>query len=305
MKLLFTGSSGFLGHNIYPILARQYEITTIGLNKENTYMVNMAQKVPMFTEAYDIVLHAAGKAHVVPKTDIEKQAFFDVNVQGTKNLCKALEESGIPQAFIFISTVAVYGCEYGNNITEEHALNGNTPYALSKIQAEEFLKEWCKKHNVILSIIRPSLLAGPNPPGNLGAMIKGIRTGRYFSIGGGKARKSVLMVEDIARLVPLLVEKGGIYNVCDDEQPSFRQLETVICRQLGKKLPFSIPYWSAKCMAMVGNCLGKNAPINSLKLRKITASLTFSNEKAKKELGWNPIPVLENFRINESANEIN
>ena len=296
MKLLFTGSSGFLGHNIYPILARQYEITTIGLNKENTYMVNMAQKVPMFT---------AGKAHVVPKTDIEKQAFFDVNVQGTKNLCKALEESGIPQAFIFISTVAVYGCEYGNNITEEHALNGNTPYALSKIQAEEFLKEWCKKHNVILSIIRPSLLAGPNPPGNLGAMIKGIRTGRYFSIGGGKARKSVLMVEDIARLVPLLVEKGGIYNVCDDEQPSFRQLETVICRQLGKKLPFSIPYWSAKCMAMVGNCLGKNAPINSLKLRKITASLTFSNEKAKKELGWNPIPVLENFRINESANEIN
>lgn len=305
MKLLFTGSSGFLGHNIYPILARQYEITTIGLNKENTYMVNMAQKVPMFTEAYDIVLHAAGKAHVVPKTDIEKQAFFDVNVQGTKNLCKALEESGIPQAFIFISTVAVYGCEYGNNITEEHALNGNTPYALSKIQAEEFLKEWCKKHNVILSIIRPSLLAGPNPPGNLGAMIKGIRTGRYFSIGGGKARKSVLMVEDIARLVPLLVEKGGIYNVCDDEQPSFRQLETVICRQLGKKLPFSIPYWSAKCMAMVGNCLGKKAPINSLKLRKITASLTFSNEKAKKELGWNPIPVLENFRINESANEIN
>lgn len=305
MKLLFTGSSGFLGHNIYPILARQYEITTIGLNKENTYMVNMAQKVPMFTEAYDIVLHAAGKAHVVPKTDIEKQAFFDVNVQGTKNLCKALEESGIPQAFIFISTVAVYGCEYGNNITEEHALNGNTPYALSKIQAEVFLTEWCKKHNVILSIVRPSLLAGPNPPGNLGAMIKGIRTGRYFSIGGGKARKSVLMVEDIARLVPLLVEKGGIYNVCDDEQPSFRQLETVICRQLGKKLPFSIPYWSAKCMAMVGNCLGKNAPINSLKLRKITASLTFSNEKAKKELGWNPIPVLENFRINESANEIN
>lgn len=305
MKLLFTGSSGFLGHNIYPILARQYEITTIGLNKENTYMVNMAQKVPMFTEAYDIVLHAAGKAHVVPKTDIEKQAFFDVNVQGTKNLCKALEESGIPQAFIFISTVAVYGCEYGNNITEEHALNGNTPYALSKIQAEVFLTEWCKKHNVILSIVRPSLLAGPNPPGNLGAMIKGIRTGRYFSIGGGKARKSVLMVEDIARLVPLLVEKGGIYNVCDDEQPSFRQLETVICRQLGKKLPFSIPYWSAKCMAMVGNCLGKKAPINSLKLRKITASLTFSNEKAKKELGWNPIPVLENFRINESANEIN
>lgn len=305
MKLLFTGASGFLGNNIIPLLKENYEVQTVGLSVQDDYEINLAKCVPELKECFDIVLHAAGKAHVVPKTDIEKQAFFDVNVQGTKNLCKALEESGIPQAFIFISTVAVYGCECGNNITEEHVLNGNTPYALSKIQAEVFLTEWCKKHNVILSIVRPSLLAGPNPPGNLGAMIEGIRTGRYFSIGGGKARKSVLMVEDIARLVPLLVEKGGIYNVCDDEQPSFRQLETVICRQLGKKLPFSIPYWSAKCMAMVGNCLGKNAPINSLKLRKITAPLTFSNEKAKKELGWNPIPVLENFRINESANEIN
>lgn len=115
-----------------------------------------------------------------------------MNLQGTKNLCAALEKSGIPQAFIFISTVAVYGCEFGSNITEKHPLNGDTPYALSKIQAEEFLTEWCNKHGVILSIIRPSLIAGPNPPGNLGAMIKGIKTGRYLSIGGGKARKAYL-----------------------------------------------------------------------------------------------------------------
>lgn len=234
---------------------------------------------------------------MVPRTEEEKKAFYDVNLQGTKNLCAALEKSGIPQAFIFISTVAVYGCEFGSNITEKHPLNGDTPYALSKIQAEEFLTEWCNKHGVILSIIRPSLIAGPNPPGNLGAMIKGIKTGRYLSIGGGKARKSVLMVEDIAHLVPILVKRGGIYNVCDDEQPSFRQLETVICTQLGKKLPISIPFWVAKCMAIVGDCLGKKAPINSLKLKKITESLTFSNEKAKRELGWKPTPVLENFII--------
>lgn len=297
MKLLFTGASGFLGHNVRPILAQKYEITTIGLTKEDTYTVNMAQEIPSLTEPYDVILHAAGKAHVIPKTEAEKKAFYDVNLQGTKNLCKALEKSGIPQAFIFISTVAVYGCEFGSNITEEHPLNGDTPYALSKIQAEEFLTEWCNKHGVILSIIRPSLIAGPNPLGNLGAMIKGIKTGRYLSIGGGKARKSVLMVEDIAHLVPILVKKGGIYNVCDDEQPSFRQLETVICTQLGKKLPISIPFWVAKCMAIVGDCLGKKAPINSLKLKKITESLTFSNEKAKRELGWKPTPVLENFII--------
>lgn len=297
MNLLFTGASGFLGNNVRPILEKTYQVVTVGLTSEDNYTVNIAKEIPELKEHCEIVLHAAGKAHVVPRTEEEKKAFYDVNLQGTKNLCKALEKSGIPQAFIFISTVAVYGCEFGSNITEDHPLNGDTPYALSKIQAEEFLTEWCNKHGVNLSIIRPSLIAGPNPPGNLDAMIKGIKTGRYLSIGGGKARKSVLMVEDIAHLVPLLIEKGGIYNVCDDEQPSFRQLENVICTQLGKRLPLSIPYWMAKCMAIVGDCLGKKAPINSLKLKKITESLTFSNEKVKRELGWKPTPVLENFKI--------
>ena len=234
---------------------------------------------------------------MIPKSEADKQAFYDVNYQGTVNICAALEKVGVPKALIFISTVAVYGCETGSDITEEHPLWGKTPYADSKIKAEEFLQEWAAKNNVTLGIIRPSLIAGPNPPGNLGAMINGIKSGRYLSIAGSKARKSVLMVEDIARLVPLLAEKGGIYNVCDSYNPSFRELEDVICRQLGKKLPLSIPYWMAKSMALVGDCLGSKAPINSLKLEKITKPLTFSNKKAREVLGWEPTNVLDNFKI--------
>ena len=286
MKLLFTGASGFLGRNIYQLLEKTYVIKTVGLTPQDDYKIDIARNIPVFTEVFDIVLHAAGKAHSTPKTEEEKQAFFDVNLQGTKNLCTALEQSGIPKAFIFISTVAVYGCDSGENITEEHPLNGTTPYALSKIKAEKYLEGWCAMYNVKLSILRPSLIAGPNPPGNLGAMIHGIKTNKYLSIAGGKARKSVLMVQDIA-----------IYNVCDSYQPSFRELEMVICKQLNKKTPISIPYWLAKSMAVMGDCLGAKAPINSLKLRKITSSLTFSNEKAVRELGWKPMNVLENFRI--------
>ena len=297
MKLLFTGASGFLGNSVRPLLARTYEVVTVGLASQDDYTVNIAKETPKLRERYDVVLHAAGKAHSVPKTEAERQVFFDVNLQGTKNLCAALEKVGVPRAFVFISTVAVYGCDYGENITEEHPLNGTTPYAVSKRLAEEYLEKWCYEHNVILGIIRPSLIAGPNPPGNLGAMIKGIRRGRYLSITGSKARKSVLMVEDIATLVPLLAEKGGIYNVCDSYQPTFRELEMIVCNQLGKPLPMSIPSWMAKCMALLGDCLGQKAPINSLKLKKITKSLTFSNEKAVRELGWKPTSVLENFKI--------
>lgn len=296
-KLLFTGASGFLGTQLKLLLQNQFEVKTMGLTDEDTYRVNLATSIPNLKEPFDVILHAAGKAHSVPKTETEKKQFFDVNYQGTVNLCTALEESCIPKSFIFISTVAVYGLEFGENITENHPLNGDTPYALSKIQAEQFLTEWCVRHNVILGIIRPSLIAGPNPPGNLGDMIKGIQTGRYLSIAGGKARKSVLMVQDIARLLPFLIEKGGIYNVCDDSQPSFRELEILIAEQLDKKYPVSIPYWFAKSMALAGDLLGNKAPINSLKLKKITESLTFSNEKAKRELDWQPINVLENFKI--------
>lgn len=297
MKLLFTGASGFLGSSIYPLLQEVYDVKTVGLLPQDDYPVNLAKEIPDLCERYDIVLHAAGKAHSVPKTEEERKVFFDVNLQGTKNLCIALERHGIPRCFIFISTVAVYGCDYGENITEEHPLNGTTPYAKSKRLAEEFLQKWCYEHNVVLSILRPSLIVGTNPPGNLGAMIHAIHQRKYFSIAGSQAHKSVLMVEDIARLIPMLVEKGGIYNVCDSYQPAVRELEEIICRQLHRNLPLSIPYWLAKCMALVGDCLGKNAPINSLKLRKITKSLTFSNEKIVRELGWKPISVLENFKI--------
>ncbi len=296
-KLLFTGASGFLGHNVKPLLNSIYEVKTLGFSDNDDIKVNLATTVPEIEESFDVILHAAGKAHSMPKTEAEKKVFFDVNYQGTVNLCRALEKRTIPNAFIFISTVAVYGLDFGENITEEHPLNGNTPYALSKIRAEQFLTEWCARHNVTLGIIRPSLIAGPHPPGNLATMIKGIQTGRYFSVAGGKARKSILMVQDIARLLPSLIEKGGIYNVCDDTQPTFRELEILIAKQLGKRPPLSISYWLAKPIALIGDLLGDKAPVNSIKLKKITGSLTFSNERAKKELGWHPVNVLDNFTI--------
>lgn len=296
-KLLFTGASGFLGYNIRPILEKSYDVHTIGLTDNDDIKFNIAKDVPPINTHYDVVLHAAGKAHTVPKTEAEKQVFYDVNYKGTVNLCKALENAGIPKTLIFISTVAVYGCEFGELIDEYHPLNGDSPYAKSKIMAEEYLTKWCLDHQVRLGILRPSLLAGKNAPGNLGAMVKGIRKGYYMNIAGGKVVKSILMAEDIARLVPLLEEKGGVFNVCDTRQPSFGEISMSVAKQLGKGKPLDIPYWLAWCLAKVGDLLGAKAPINSYKLEKMTKSLTFSNEKAKHELGWEPLDVLENYKI--------
>lgn len=296
-KLLFTGGTGFLGKNICPILDKMYEVTTCGITSDDRIQVNLAKEIPVLDQHYDIVLHACGKAHVVPRTEAENQAFFDVNYMGTIHLCEALEKVGVPKSLVFISTVAVYGCEFGDLITEEHPLEGVTPYAKSKIMAEEYLTDWCRKHNVILGILRPSLLAGKNAPGNLGAMVNGVRKGYYMNIAGGKVVKSILMAEDIANILPTLIEKGGVYNVCDTRQPSFGDLSLSVAKQLGKHSPISIPYWMAWCMAKVGDILGNKAPINSYKLEKMTKSLTFSNEKARKQLDWEPLDVLSHYEI--------
>ncbi|MBD5233486.1 MAG: NAD-dependent epimerase/dehydratase family protein [Bacteroidales bacterium] len=297
MKILVTGGTGFIGRNIVPHLLAEHTVTLCGRSDGNDVKVDLSVESPELSGCFDIVFHAAGKAHTIPATKAEAQSFDDVNFEGTKNLCAALEKSGVPKSFVFLSSVAVYGCEEGENIDENHPLNGTTPYALSKIKAEEFLKDWCRRHNVTLGILRAPLVAGPNPPGNLGAMITGIRSGKYMSIGMGDAHKSILQVDDIPALIEAASRKGGIYNVCDNHHPTFRELEISIAAQLGGRRIISIPLPVASFFAKIGNILGANAPLNTSKLSKMTKSLTFSNQKAREELGWKPTDVLSSFKI--------
>ena len=297
IKLLFTGGTGFLGKNTKPELDKHYAVTTIGITPQDMLSANLVSGVPELPEHYDVVLHAAGKAHSYPKTEVEIKAFYDVNYKGTVNLCKALEKVGVPKSFIFISTMDVYGTAEGENINEDHSLNPQSHYAKSKLQAEEYLTQWAAENGVVLGILRPALMTGPNPPGNLKSMINGINKGYYVNIAGGHTRKSLLMVTDIANLVLKIENVGGVYNVCDDHHPSYEELGKSISKQLGKKhVPLSIPYWIAWCLAKIGDFIGV-IPIDSHRLEQLTKSNTYSNEKAKRALGWQPLDVLENFKI--------
>ncbi|SHN01788.1 Nucleoside-diphosphate-sugar epimerase [Chryseobacterium carnipullorum] len=297
MKLLFTGCNGFVGKNVIPLLReKSFNIKTLGTHDAD-FIRDIREKLPAFDESFNIVFHAAGKAHSIPKTREEENQFYNVNYEGTKNICQALEKK-LPEIFIFISTVAVYGREDGYNISEDFPLEGATAYAKSKIKAEEFLSEWCKRNGVKLFIFRPSLIAGPSAPGNLRDMIRAIKKGRYFNISDGNAKKSIFWVEDFAKLTELtIVNMGGIYNVCDNMHPTFKDVSCRVAELLHKKSPHNIPKFFAKLIAIVGDVLGSRFPINSNKLKKITDSLTFSNEKIKEQLNFSPSNVIENFKI--------
>ncbi len=294
-KTLVTGATGFLGKYIVDDLSEKTSIITLS-RTSGEYKLSLELQIPVFNESFDIVIHNAGKAHLVPKTIEEEQAFFQVNVQGTNNLLKGLENTIIlPKNFIYISSVSVYGLETGNLINENTPLSAKEPYGLSKIMAEQLIIDWCKKNNVICTILRLPLLVGENPPGNLGAMVNSIKKGYYFNIAGGLANKSMVLAEDVANILLKASEIGGIYNLTDGFHPNFYELSNAIAESSGIKRLFNIPFFIAKSIALVGDFVGSKFPLNSHKLKKITNDLTFDDTKAKEILSWNPNKVLDYY----------
>jgi nucleoside-diphosphate-sugar epimerase len=295
-KILLTGASGFLGKIILKELP--IRIFTLGRSKEMDFVCDLSTSIPCFSRDFSVVIHAAGKAHSLPRNEKERNQFFEVNVNGLSNLLKGLEAYGkLPQSFILISSVSVYGLDSGININEEHPLNAQDPYGKSKIEAERLAREWCTLKDVRLTVLRLPLVAGSNPPGNLGAMINGIIKGYYMNIGEGNARKSIVLGSDVAKLIPKIASAGGIYNLTDGYNPSFFELSKNIASQLGKPPGRKVPVFLAQLIAKIGDLMGANAPINTKKLNKITSTLTFDDSKVKTQFNWVPTPVLEGLKI--------
>lgn len=290
MKILLTGASGFLGAIFYQALQKNHTVITLGRSKDADITCDLSTELPQLPPV-DMVIHNAGLAHRVPKTDDEKQAFFRVNEEGTNHLLRSLARLiPLPKTIVFISTVAVYGKEEGQLLSEETMLEGDSPYALSKIKAEKAIMDFGKDHQVSTVILRLPLVVGQDAPGNLGAMIKGIVSGVYFRIGDGATRRSMVLAEDIAALLPQLIDKQGVYHLTDGVHPSFAELENAIAQQAGRKVK-SLPLGLLKLGAYIGDRIPW-IPLNTYRLKKMTSELTFSDQKARQELGWKPNPVL-------------
>lgn len=289
-KVLLTGGSGFLGSYILDFLKNEkYEVVKVGRSEKSDVKIDLSVTKLKKMEV-DYVIHVAGKAHVIPKTDEEKEEFFKVNYIGTKNLLEGLDATKV-QSIIFISTVAVYGKETGELIDENSPLNGDTPYAQSKKLAEGKILSFCNSNNVNVIILRLPLITGKSPKGNLCSIMQAIKKGYYFRIGNGDARRSMVAALDIAKLIPDLFNKNGIYNLTDRRHPSFKEIDSHIASYYGKSIK-KMPVWLLAALAKVGDVI-RFFPLNSIKFDKMTKSLTFSDDKAVRELNWNPDNALK------------
>jgi nucleoside-diphosphate-sugar epimerase len=290
VKILLTGSSGFLGQVLTQFLAKENTVETLGRNPSNDIQVDLSKAFELIA-SFDCVIHAAGKAHLVPRSEEEKQTFWEVNVIGTRNLLKALEGHP-PLRFVYISSVAVYGKPAGRLLNEQTPLLPMDPYGQSKIQAEAEIIQWCHRYDVICTILRLPLIYGENPPGNLRALMQGIKNGYYFNIAGGKARKSMVRAADIARFILPASELGGIYHLTDGYHPTFHELSHAIGKSMGRNWVPNMPLSLARILAKMGDIVGPFFPLNSDKLQKITSELTFDDSLARAKFGWNPQSVL-------------
>jgi nucleoside-diphosphate-sugar epimerase len=292
MNILLTGSKGFLGSYLFKYLSVNHTVFTLNRSLSD-YNCDLSLETPLFDREFDLVIHAAGKAHFDPKSKADCELFNLVNVEGTLNLLKGLTALKIPPRFVYISSVSVYGLSEGLNITENFSLNALDYYGRSKIITESIISNWCKINSCVLTILRPALIVGVNPPGNLGKMINAIKKGYYFNILNKDSQKSMVLANDIASFLLPASECGGIYNLTDGYHPSFFEISKKIAIEQKKRVPLGIPYQCLYIISCIGEFLWKSFPLKVSVLNKMVSNLTFDDSLARKAFKWNPKRVVD------------
>lgn len=295
-KCLVTGGSGFLGSEIVSaLLKNDFEVKSIGRSSVNTMQLDLSLEVPSLQSSFDLIVHCAGLAHYYPKSAADDLKFHSGHVTIAKNLIASLG-SAKPKHFVFISSVAVYGLDEGELISEQHSPRPTTPYGRSKLEAEKILLDWGLQNQVPVTVLRLPLVVGERAPGNLGRMVHAIRKGFYFGVRGCNPKKSVVLASDVATFLGTSnALKHGVFNLTDGHHPSLREIESCIVKRFHSRTsPPLMPFFALKFIGFIGDFL-PFIPVNSVKVRKLTTSLTFSDEAARREIGWFSIPIVDGW----------
>lgn len=310
MRILVTGGTGFIGsHLVEALLARGDEVRCLvrrpdrsgwlaGLRVEIVPgAVDAPSSLPAAVRGVDAVLHVAG---VVTARD--RETYFRVNADGTRHLLEACASARLPlRRFVTVGSQAAGGpSPDGRPVCETDPPRPVTWYGESKLAAEKATLQFATAFPV--GVVRPCAIYGPREREIL-SFFKMISNGVAVLIGREK-RANFLHVDDCVRGLLVALDHpaavGRIYNLCDDEGPSWERLVDAMSKAVGRSpriIRITDPAARGIGSALGGllGAFGIATPLTPQKLIEITQRWWLcSNARARGELGWAPqVPLVE------------
>ena len=196
------------------------------------------ERLAKWAENVTHVFHLAAVTFI-PQTQSDPTLAMDVNVNGTILLLHAIRSSAPSARFLYVSSAAVYGVPQSLPITEEHPLNPNEPYAISKAAADTFSDYMHRSSGMDVIRVRPFNHSGPGQAdrfvlSSLARQVARIEQGHQppvLRVGNLDVARDFLHVDDVVRAYELLMEKGEtgqVYNVCSGVSHSVRSILNVL-----------------------------------------------------------------------------
>lgn len=232
MKILIAGKDSYIGKHIRDFLT--------SYNHQASELDTLDDSWKTFDySSFDAIVHVAAIVHESAKTASE-ELFKKVNTDLPYNIAVLAKKAGV-KSFVFLSTMAVYGCDKrlpkGNVIDENTELKPTTLYGKSKLEAEKMLLTLADD-SFKVAFVRPPNVYGKDCPGNYMNIFKKIALKLpVFPYAYNYARQSMLYIDNLSNLVRLIIENsaGGIFHPQDDFIPSTNDLVEAILSAFNKK----------------------------------------------------------------------
>jgi len=277
MKILITGQNGFIGKALFNLLQQQeHQVRGAVRNKQiiekNRDIVRVGNIGPT-TEwraalaDIEVVVHLANRAHVINEKVRDPLTIFrEVNVAGTIQLAKQAVESGV-RRFIFVSSIKVNGEQTNKHpFTVNDKPNPQDPYSISKMEAEDALREIAKQSSMEVVIIRPPLVYGQGVKGNYQRLCRLVKLGIPLPFASIKNKRSLISLGNLVQILAKAVTYPAVANqtllVSDGEDLSTPQLIEKIADSIGK--PARLFHLSPKLLKILGKFTGQRKAIDRL-----------------------------------------
>ena len=283
------GGAGFLGTRLALVLrdlSKDLRILDKALDGDGYCDVTKPDSLNSLPPA-DIVINLAAEHRddVAPKS-----LYYDVNVEGARNVCNYCRKNGTKQ-IIFTSSVAVYGFA-PEGTDEQGALNPFNDYGRSKMEAEAIYRAWLAEdpEQRSLVIVRPAVIFGEQNRGNVYNLLRQIATGRFIMFGPGTNRKSMAYVHNIAEFLAFCLQFGPgehLYNYVDKPDINMNAL-VAHCRSVlwGKKgVGLRMPSWLGVLLGYgfdgLATIIGRRLPISAIRVKKFMGTTAFNTSISK------------------------